>query len=145
MNKKKIERLIYKSLDSDLSRRESKELHDELQSSEDLLEKYSQIESIRDSVSQSAATTFKPFFEERLMNKINSLPKPAGILFNWTDSLVISFRRIAAIAILLLIVLVSYNVSNGNNYSIESLLGMNETSIETAFNPFNNLIGGERQ
>jgi hypothetical protein len=144
MNAKKIERLINKSLDTDLSRKEAIQLNKELLQSEDLLKKYSQIESIREAISISTDAEFRPGFEERLIRKIQFIKKEK-YYFTWSDSLVLSFRRIALTAVIVLIVLVSYNLSNGNKYSLESLLGINDTSIEHAYDPLQNLIRSDKQ
>jgi hypothetical protein len=144
MNTKKIERLIYKSLDTDLSRKEAILLNQELLQSEELLKKYSQLESIREAIYKTAETEFRPGFEEQLIRKINST-KTEKFYLGWYESLVPSFQRIALTAVFILVVLVSYNLSNGNKYSIESLLGINDTSIEYAYDPLQNLIRSDKQ
>jgi hypothetical protein len=145
MTNKKIERLFYKSLDSTLSRKEEEILNTELQHSEKLREKYSQIITMRNAVSKSAITSFQPSFEENLFRKIYNPEKEKKSLNGWSNFLFISFRRIAFTAIIILIILISYNLNSGNKYSIENLLGIYETSLEHAFDPFRNLLWSEKQ
>jgi hypothetical protein len=141
MKKKKIEKLFYKSLDGAVSPEENELLQQELKSSEELRKTSRQINEIRQLVSSSAETSFKPFFEERLLTKLNSPSAIEGYFNNWANSLAVSFRQVALAAIIILAVLVSFNLNAGNKYSIENLLGISHTNIESAFDPVNNLLG----
>lgn len=145
MKSNEINKLIYKSFDGSLTKKESTKLERCLKESEEIQKEFNRLKVIRDKISGSALTSFKPFFEERVMTKINYPAKNEDYLSNWTISLVSSFRRIALTAIIILVVLVTYNLNNGNKYSIENLLGINETSMEHDFDPIHYLMWSDKQ
>lgn len=140
MKKSKLELLIYKSLDSKLSGDESVLLESELQNSEECRKLYRQITELRKTVSSSAETSFSPLFEERLLNKIFRQEAKLQPLNGLTESLALSFRKVALIGSVVLLVLISYNVASGENYSIESILGTYSAPIEYALDTTYNLI-----
>jgi len=117
MRNKKIQRLLYKSLDTPLSAEESKTLNNELQNSVELREQHFQILNIRKAIGENADTSFKILFEERLFDKLNKLPNRKPLFNVGVDSLTTSFRKIAFSAIIILILLISYNLKSGNKYS----------------------------
>lgn len=142
--KKVIEKLLYKSFDAPLSIKEADLLANALKNSAELKEELSHITEIRNVAGKGAYPDFKPFFEERLLNKLYSKEKIVFSFNIWINSLSYSFRNIAVAAIIVLILLVSYNIKNGNIYSIANLLGKSDPSIEYAFDPIQNLIGSNR-
>ena len=141
MKIRKTEKLLFKSLDGNTSPGESEILRKELQHSEELRKTAKQINEMRKLVSESAETSFKPFFEERLLSKLNASTAPELYFNSWTNSLAVSFRQVAITAIIILVILVSFNLNNGNKYSIENIFSSSHKNIESAFDPVNNLIG----
>lgn len=145
MRNKVIEKLLYKSLDTTLSEKESKILNDELRRSKQMNEQYLELIKIRKAIGDCAVTSFKISFEERLSDKLNKFLSGATYFNSWTNSLATAFRRIAISAMIFLIFLVLYNLKSGNKYSIENLLGTSNTTIVSAFDPIQNLIERESQ
>jgi|WetSurMetagenome_2_1015567.scaffolds.fasta_scaffold35159_2 hypothetical protein len=135
MSNKKLTKLIYKSFDGALSIKEAELLKRELSNSTELKGTYEQIKKIRSAVSVSSVTSFKPFFEERVLNRLNNQVKPEGYISGWAESFTVSFRQIAVSALVLLCLLIFYNLNNGNNLSIENLLGTYKTPIEYILDP----------
>lgn len=135
MKDKKLEKLLYKSFDGILTIKEAELLKEELRKSKELEETYNQIKKIRKAVNDVSEESFKPFFEERLLNKMFNIEKKESPLSNWVDSLNKSFRQVAYTAAIILALLVFYNVNNGNISSIENLLGIYRTPIEYALDP----------
>jgi hypothetical protein len=135
MNNKKLIKLLYKSYDGVLSIKEAELLRRELSNSTELQETYELIKKIRSAVSESSETSFKPFFEERVLNRLNNQLKPEGYLSGWAESFAVSFRQIAFSALILLSLLIFYNLNNGNSLSIENLLGTYKTPVEYALDP----------
>jgi hypothetical protein len=140
MKNKKLELLLYKSFDSHLTEEEAELLRQELQSSKELRRKYNEISEIRKAISNTAETSFDPFFEQRILSKINNTQSERKYVNVFADSLVFSFRKVALVASFLLVALISYNLISGNNYSIEGLLGTSKTPIEYAFDSTLNLF-----
>jgi hypothetical protein len=140
-----IEKLLYKSLDAPLSSEETSLLNNELKNSSKLRAEYNKLKEIRNVLAESGVPDFKPYFEERLTDRLYSdqkKPAPFNALIN---SFSYSFREIAFAAIIILILLVTYNLKNGNIYSVENLFGKSGSSIEYAFDPIQNLIGSNNQ
>jgi hypothetical protein len=140
MKNKKIETLLYKSLDSSLPLLEDELLENELQNSDELRSDFRQINRIRKAVEESAVTSFKPFFEERLLTKLNYTGIVDENLSLWSNTLALSFRQIGFAAMFILILLLSYNLKSGNNHSIENLFGKSKYGIEYAYDPVSDLL-----
>ncbi|MDP4115591.1 MAG: hypothetical protein Q8903_05625, partial [Bacteroidota bacterium] len=119
MENNKIKKLIYKSLDGILSEKEERMLNEELQSSVEARLMYDEIAGIRKAVQNIEPEPFKPFFEERLLDKINNPQVIEGNNSGWTESLTKSFRQIAFTTVIILALLVLYNVNQGNYSSFE--------------------------
>jgi hypothetical protein len=135
MKTKKLEELLYKSFDGILTIQEAELLKEELRKSPELEETYKRIKTIRNAVGEAAEDSFKPFFEERLLNKIFYPATKENVNLNWMDSFNKSFRQVAYAAVVVLTLLIIYNVNNGNISSLENLLGTYRTPIEYALDP----------
>jgi hypothetical protein len=145
MKKNKINKLIYKSFDGSLDDKESAMLERYLLESDEIRKEYNRLNLIREKISGSAITSFKPFFEERVIAKINYPADDKDLLNNWTISLTASFRKVALVAMIILVMLVTYNLNKGNKYSIENLLGKEKISMENDFDPIHYLMWSEKQ
>jgi hypothetical protein len=140
MKNKKLTKLIYKNLDGTLSNKEMEVLKNEWDNSESLKKKYNQILEFREKVSESGIHSFKPLFEERLLDKLSAGKLPEAVSRGWTNSLVVSFHHLALAAAIILILLITYNLESGNYYSFQNLFGTSQSSIELAFDPVQNLL-----
>lgn len=141
MKKQELEKLMYKSFDAPLTEDEKNILESELKASAVFMEEYQNLLKIRTAVRNSAKDTFEPFFEERLMSNLNRSLKHEKTYDYLSAPLFSSFGKIAAAAIVILIILITYNLNNGNNYSINNLLGKSETNIASVFDPLQNTLG----
>lgn len=141
MKKNKLELLLYKSFDAELTKEESELLQRELQNSTEFRRKFNEISKLRRAVSNSAETSFNPYFEQRVLSRINNAQKQNRYIGAFADSLSFSFRKVALAASFILIALISYNLLSGNSYSIESILGTYKTPIEYTFDTTYNLFG----
>ena len=141
MKKKELHDLVYRSFDAPLSDKEKNTLETGLQNSAGLKEEYDYLAIMRKAVKNNAQTTFKPYFEERLLNRLNQSAKPQTRFDPASAPLFASFGRIAIAAVIILIVLISYNLNNGNSYSIDNLFGNSKTTVASAFDPFQNTLG----
>jgi hypothetical protein len=132
-----IERLLYKSFDTDLSGDEKQTLDDALRQSAELRKLKEEIFILRNDVKAAGNSNFSAGFEMRVLNEINRLKVHTG---NFTESLTLSFRKIAFSAAVLLVLLVGYNLNKGNNYIIENLFGISDPTVENAYDPTIELI-----
>jgi len=72
---KKIIDLLYRSFDSDLSAEEQHLLEQALRESDALKTEKEKITAIRANLALEKEQSFKPFFAERVMNKIQNVSK----------------------------------------------------------------------
>lgn len=143
IKKEYAQKLIYKSFDGILTEKEQAALNEVLESSEELRKFREETLTLRNNIKNSAYSEFDPYFESRLLAKISQPPKQSGLLSGLSDSLEFSFRKIIITAAVLLIMLVLYNVKQGNLSSIENILGIYNTPIEYALDPAFNLFGND--
>jgi len=144
MKKKDLEKLIYKSFDAPLTNEEKEFLESELNASAELMQEYQSLLSLRSAVRNSARDTFEPFFEERLLSRMERTKKYEKTYDYISTPLFTSFGKIAAAAIIILIILITYNLNNGNNYSINNLFGNSETKIASVYDPLQNTLGSRK-
>ena len=139
MKTKELEKLLYKSFDGSLSEKEQTLLNGGLEHSEELRKLRDQIKELRDVVHKSKNDSVKPFFEERLLNKLNASSK-SDKFSEWAESFVFSFRRIVFAAAIFLGFLILYNVNQGNFSAIENLFGTYQAPVEYALDPATYLL-----
>jgi hypothetical protein len=135
MTNKKLEKLLYKSFDAELSIRESKILENELKNSKKLRKLQEQISAIRKAVQYSKSESLKPFFEERVLNKIKSNSEPISFYNELGEMFGTVFKQIALGAVILIVALVIYNFNQGNNEGVKSIFGANNFPIQYALDP----------
>jgi hypothetical protein len=129
MNKKTL-KLLYQSFDEDLDEKEQKLLEEALKKSEELRREKEQILAQRQAVSQSAVRSFRPFFAEGVMRRINTLEKKENALENFYDSLKAMFWRFATIGAVGLIALIIYNLIAGNSLPLEEAFFISDLTFE---------------
>lgn len=142
MKKKNLEKLIYKSLDGILTDKEAASLEAEMRNSAEAKNLYSEILLMRKNIEALPAPDFSPLFESRVMSKLNGDKLNNSRSQNSPDMLGIIFKKFAFAAVLILLLLITYNLNSGNSYSIENLLGTFTTPLELALDPSINLIWG---
>lgn len=127
---KKILKLLYRSFDGDLEEKERKLLEEALKNSEELRREKEQILAQRQAVSESAAKSFKPFFAERVMRRINALGEKENAWENFYDSLKAMFWRFATVGAVGLIALILYNLVAGNSLPLEEAFYVSDLTFE---------------
>ena len=104
---KRVLKLLYRSLDSVLKKKDQQRLDKALAESKGLRQYRAEILSLRQAVAQGAAHSFGPQFGDRVMSRIRSAPE----LPLRHEALVESYRwvfgRLAAVSLFVLIVLVT--------------------------------------
>ena len=88
---------------------------------------------MRLAITENGVRQFRPYFVERVMAGINSIKTKEEILF---ESILSVFRPVAVTAIMLLIVLLTYNFNTNETISVNAALNAPAVSIEDAFDPF---------
>lgn len=132
MNKQMLA-LLYRSFDEPLTQEQLKELDDALSSSSELKQEKERIAKMRVLLSESAQKSFKPFFAEKVVQRVNKLAKSGQEIF--FESLFKLFRPVAIAAAVVIITIVSYNLFKSGELSINSALGQPELTFEDVIDP----------
>jgi hypothetical protein len=133
MNEKNL-KLLYRSFDVPLSPDEQEQLNKALDKSQELRKELEKLRVIRKNVAASKELSFKPFFAERVMQQINKIS-----MINYYDilyqSLARLFKPVLVTAILLIIAISTYNITNTRQISLEGALAVPRITLEQAFDP----------
>ena len=141
MKYKHLQKLLYKNFDSELLKKEKEILEKALEKSKELRTEREKLITLRNLLTNSSQKSFKPFFEERLIRKLNESKITENEFDNFIYSLVFSFKRIAFAAIIVTVILLSNNFIQSGDISFESALGLHEPSMAEVFDPTYILIG----
>ena len=125
----KIVELLYRSFDDDLSKKEQDFLEKALKDSEKLRRERDKIIAQRQALSETAAHSFKPYFAEKVMERIESLSDKNG-LEKFYETFKAMFRRFAIAGAIILIALIIYNLRIGENISSEEIFYTSDLTIE---------------
>jgi anti-sigma factor RsiW len=117
--------LLYRSLDSELAPQEQKQLDEALTQSEALRVEKKKLLAMRGAVGSSASGTFRPFFAERVMQRVKAESAENG-LQEFFESMVVVFRRVALIGAVAAVALVAMNLSSADDLTIAAAFGMEE-------------------
>ncbi|MCJ7509069.1 MAG: hypothetical protein MUO85_10155 [candidate division Zixibacteria bacterium] len=127
---KKILKLLYRSFDSQLTKQEQRQLDEALANSQTLREERERILSLRNDISSLAAGSFKPFFAERVMRRINRLDNMEQNLYPFFESLWYLFRRVVIAGAAVAIILVSHNLWVSHDITLASAFGASQVTVE---------------
>ena len=134
MKEKDLE-LLYRSFDAPLTPEEQKRLKNALVGSKALRQEKKRIESIRKSVAHSAAHSFKPFFADRVMQRIEKSRQEQTESDPFFESLIAVFRPVAMGAAVLMIVLLTFNMIKSDRLSLAGAFAEPEVTLAEAFDP----------
>jgi len=128
MEKRVLKHLV-RSLDSTLRKKDRKRLDRALAESPDLRRQKAEILSLRQAIAEESARSFRPGFEDRVMNRIRSAPAvPNGIeakiqSYRWV------FGRLAAVSVFVLIVLITVILVQDGLIPKEAVFYVSDTTI----------------
>lgn len=123
MNKKLYD-LLYRSIDVPLTPDEQQQLTAALASSEELRSLRNDLLSLREDAAMKEPVTFSPFFVERVLARLDRHTESMADRFSAV------FRPIAYGALVLVVLLTSYNLVRTNSISLESALGIQRPTLE---------------
>ena len=110
----RILKLLYRSLDSPLKKKDRQRLDKALEESEELRRHKLEIVSMRQAVADGALRSFRPQFSERVMGRIQSASSIKDSLNVQYETFRTVFKRFAVAALIILVVLISYNVAHSD-------------------------------
>lgn len=118
---KKIIELLYRSFDDNLKEKEQKQLAEALENSKELRKEKELIAAQRQFISDSAAQSFKPFFADRVMNRIKGISEKKNTLETFYDTFKAVFQRFAIAGAVIMLALIIYNLGIGDSLSVEEI------------------------
>lgn len=130
MKKNKILDLLYRSFEEELEEKEQKQLEEAIKNFEELRREKGQISVMRKTVSDSAARSFKPFFAERVMNRIIEAEEKERSLAAIYEPLKAVFRRLAIAGAIVMIALIVYNLGIGESFTLDEAFYVSELTLE---------------
>jgi anti-sigma factor RsiW len=130
----KILKLLYRSFDDELNPEEKERLDRALEESEEIRKEKEQILAQRQALAGSSAPSFKPFFPEQVMNRIESLGKKKNGFESFYETLLLMFRRFAIVGAAILLILLIYNLQSGDILSSEEILYASDFTFEEILN-----------
>jgi len=126
--------MLYRSFDNELNPEEKERLDRALNEYEELRKEKVQILAQRQALAESSAPSFKPFFPERVMNRIESLGKKTNGFDSFYEALLLMFRRFAIVGAAILLILLIYNLQTGDILSSEEILYASDFTFEEILN-----------
>jgi len=127
--------LLLRSFDANLTPDEQILLDEALAISDTLRLEQEQINIVRDAIGQGASHSFRPFFAERVMQRIQSSVKSYERLDPFFESLMAAFRPVMIAAGVLIAIMLSYNAVRHDGALMAGVLTEPDVSLEEAFDP----------
>jgi hypothetical protein len=131
---KKILKLLYRSFDDDLDKKEKDQLEEALQKSDALRKERERILAQRQAIRESPKSFFKPNFAERVMGRIDSLGEKKNGFETFYETLLAMFRRLALAGAAILLLLLIYNLRTGDALSTDEIFYSSDVAIEEISN-----------
>jgi hypothetical protein len=131
---KKILNLLCRSFDDQLNQKEKQLLEEALKKSENLRQEKEKIEAQRQALKEIPRSSFKAFFAERVMNRIESLGEKKNGLEMFHETLMTVFRRFAVVGALILLLLIVYNLRVGDSLSADEIFYVSDAAFEEFLN-----------
>ena len=129
--KKDLYRLLLRSLDTELGPKDRKRLDEALEADPGLREEKVRLQRIR-SLLAKKEEDFEPYFETRVMGRIEGLEAGSWTGSLFTERLSFVFRRVVLVSIGILLALVISTWVREGNLRLESIAGLNELKTEEA-------------
>jgi hypothetical protein len=127
---RKILKLLYRSLDFTLKKKDRRRLDRALEESAELRQHKAELAAMRQAIADGAVRSFRPQFVERAMARIQSGGESAeyqDILFGAYRTM---FRRAAFVGLVILVVLVSYNIAHKDLLPQDTIFYVSDLTID---------------
>ena len=131
--KTKPSNLLLRSFDRSLSVQEKHILDDALRHSKGLKEDKAFLEKLQKSAKPESPLKFRPFFAERVMQRIQERTVSVQDLF--FESLYAQFKPLVVATATIVFLIMSYNMFHEKSFSIKELLPSTNLTYEEAMDP----------
>ncbi len=119
--------LLLRSFDAPLAEAERRDLDNALEASEEFRATRQEIINLRAELQSAGHQSFKPFFAERVLERLRDPQQSLA------DYFVAVFRGVAIGAVALVLICSAYNISRANAFTLESALGIHQPTLEQVF------------
>jgi hypothetical protein len=130
--------LMYASFDRDLSTDEQKSLREALGNSADLQKEFNDLKELRKKVSLAGEVSFKPFFSERVMERLSLQFEPVEAVLSVFSSLKYAFFRVSAGAAMACLIIIFFNVNKADNSQSELSITSQSITLSESEDSFEN-------
>jgi hypothetical protein len=127
---KRILKLLYRSLDSPLKKKDQERLHTALGESEELRHHQIEIMSMRQAVAESASRSFAPGFAERLRARIQRSQNAKNGLNGQFKAYKAVFKPFAVATLAILVILIFYNISHNELLPRDKIFYVTDLTFE---------------
>ena len=127
---KKILELLYRSFDQEMNEKEKQILKEAMKQSEELRREKDRILAQRQAIAESPKSSFKPFFAERVMSRIESMSEKKNGIEVFYETLLAMFRGLALFGAAVLIILLLVNLRTGDALSTDEIFYTSDVAIE---------------
>lgn len=131
---KKILKLLYRSVDTDLNKRKQLRLDNALEQSKDLRDEKKLLLARRQAVSGTAERAFRPYFADRVMAHIAAIGDKKDTQDSFYDALMFGFKRLAVAGAVVVIALLFLNVFQGNIIPLDEAFYASDLVMEEILN-----------
>lgn len=129
--------LLYRSFDEKLSATEKQNLDRALEQSVELQAEKENLIHLRENLSFAETASFKPFFAERVTNRVKEISRSSFAATDFFESLNFLFKRVAIVGSIAAVVLFSVNVfSNNSNINSHETATRNVTLEEDFYSNY---------
>ena len=133
--KKHLLKLFYKSLETTITSEEQKILDQEMRRDPILKNVQDDVSTIRLLVKSAGEEEFPSTFEAELSRKVNPIFRRMENQAVLPDVFTVAFRKVSISGGIVLLILLLYNLSAGNNNIIKNFLGDSATTMKFAYDP----------
>jgi hypothetical protein len=127
---KKISRLLIRSLDQELKKKDQNTLAEALKKSPELQREKNDLDAQRQLVAGSAARNFRPGFTQRVLAGVMTKERKTNGLEKFYLNLKLIFRPVAVIGAVLLLALILFNLGAGDPLNSDEMYYASENTVE---------------
>ncbi len=131
---KKVLKLLYRSFDTELSKKKILRLEKALNELKDLRVEKGLIQSRRQAVVDSAKRAFRPYFADRVMAHVAAIGDKKEPQESFYDALMFGFKRLALVGALVMIILLFFNVFQGRIIPVNEVFFASDFTLEEILN-----------
>ena len=125
----RIVKLLYRSFDAPLKKKEQERLDRALKESGELRRLKTDILGLRRGIAEVAPRAFEPGFAGRVIDRIRAGAKPADNAETLIGACLASFKRVTAVALAILAALVLYNLAHNDFLPKDQMFYVSDLTI----------------